>query len=180
MRLLTKILIIIIIIYLTFRAMLKIKPLSFDSLRPLLMTYMSLWEGVRLTAYNDNPQDESKGKWTIGVGSTFINNKPVYKGQVIDLQTAMSELIDRMKNDYDNLPEFHGKLTASQWLSILSFAYSVGFNGFKSSLLYTYLVANRIYDATKISQLFMNWTTANGVKGKLITRRQNEIDMFNS
>lgn len=135
------------------------------------------FEGLKLKAYKD-----SVGIWTIGFGSTFINNVPVYEGQVITEEQAVTALNDHLAKNV--IPIIHSKvkalITQSMFDAMCCFVYNVGSGAFSKSTLLQELNSPRYIEAAA-RFLDFNKGTVNGVKVEidgLTTRRTAEKNLF--
>lgn len=86
--------------------------------------------GIYLKAYQD-----AGGVWTIGAGSTMIDGKKVYKGQVITKQTA----INALKNYIASLENYVNQrlkksITQNQFDALISIGYTTGAAGLNNLL----------------------------------------------
>lgn len=89
---------------------------------PQGVTFISEWEGLRLTAYKDQ-----KGVWTIGYGHT----RGVYEGMVITAAKARAFLRADLLNAASDIETILGadrvaKLTDEQYSVLLSFVFNLG------------------------------------------------------
>lgn len=81
------------------------------------------FEGLKLEAYQD-----IRGIWTIGIGTTRINGKPVKKGMIISPETAYRLFNTQMQEYWDDVL-FLTKgidLKLNQLEALTDFAYNVG------------------------------------------------------
>lgn len=129
-------------------------------------------EGFRAKAYKDGG-----GVWTIGYGTTMIDDKPVQDGMVCteaqalvwfmaDLawaQTAVNKLVKVA-------------LKQTQYDSLVSFTYNEGEHQFETSTLLRLLNLGNYVDAAK---QFDRWVYDNGqIIAGLVSRRHRERQMF--
>lgn len=129
------------------------------------------WEGLRLTAYQDQV-----GIWTVGYGST---GKNITRGTKITEDQADEMLRQRVLEDYNWLKKWV-TLNDNQFGACLSLMYNIGRANFKSSSLFTHL-KNRNYE--EVGRQFLRWKyiTINGVKkvsDGLYNRRVDEKNLF--
>lgn len=119
------------------------------------------FEGLRLSAYRD-----TGGKWTIGRGHT----RGVRPGMVIDTATA-----DRLFDEDLAAAEFVVRrlvrvpLNENQFSALVSFAYNVPFNDFRTSTLLR-LVNEGDFAAAAVQ--FPRWVYDNGRKISGLERRR--------
>lgn len=131
-------------------------------------------EGFKNEAYLD-----TGGVWTIGYGTTRIDDKPVEPGMTCteelaqvwlqtDLawaQTAVNQLV--------KVP-----LKQTQYDALVSFVYNIGENAFSKSTMLKLLNGALYGDAAK---QFDRWVFDNGVKvNGLVNRRKRERQVFES
>lgn len=128
-------------------------------------------EGCVLKSYKD-----TAGVWTIGYGTTFINNKPVVSGMSITQNDAINYLANDVGVLYDKISVKLPNLSANQMVAILDFSYNVGLNAFFGSTMYKYLSGGKISQA---SGQFLLWVYSNGKKlSGLVRRRTEEKQIF--
>lgn len=131
-----------------------------------------------LTAYKD-----PVGKWTIGIGSTYYEDKkPVRQGDVITEDRAKQLFYNNIR-EFENAVSQYVKvpLSQNQFDSLVSFAYNVGIGAFSSSTLLKRINAKASMD--DIYNEFIRWKygTVNGKKvvlNGLLNRRIDEAKMF--
>jgi lysozyme len=141
-----------------------------DNLRPLIEEF----EGIKLVAYKC-----PGGVATIGIGSTrYEDGSKVKLGDEISLDYAevlYERDVDRIRREVDGLviPD----LTRNQEDALVSFAYNVGINAFKSSTLLKKV--NKDPRSNSIKREFMKWTTSDGKRLKgLVRRRKAEVELY--
>ena len=141
-----------------------------DNLRPLIEEF----EGIKLTAYRC-----PKGIPTIGIGSTrYDDGRKVELGDEISLDYAevlYEREVDKIRKEVDQLviPD----LNKNQEDALVSFAYNVGINAFKSSTLLEKV--NKDPRNNSIKREFMKWTTSSGRRLQgLVKRRKAEVDLY--
>ena len=131
------------------------------------------FEGNRLSAY-----DDGVGIWTIGFGTIkYPNGARVKKGDTCTLEQAK----DYMRHD---LIEFEhainssvkAQLTQNQFDALVSLAYNIGSNAFKSSTLVKKLNSG---DYKGAADQFNVWVNAGGKRMQgLVNRREKEKVLF--
>ena len=127
------------------------------------------WEGLKTKAYQD-----TGGVWTIGYGHTATAGDPKpYKGMVITEAEAGNILLqDLTKYEAAVENNVNVKLNDNEFAALVSFAFNVGINAFKSSTLLKKLNKGN-YDA--IPSELMKWVKAGGKKVQgLVNRRRAE------
>jgi lysozyme len=131
------------------------------------------FEDLKLKAY-----DDGVGVWTIGYGTTiYTNGVAVKKGDSCTLEQAKSSFQHDLRrfqtavNDAVNIP-----LSQNQFDALVSLAYNIGTNAFKTSTLVKYLNA---LDYKAAADQFLVWNKAGGsvLKG-LVRRREAERALF--
>lgn len=131
------------------------------------------FEDLKLKAY-----DDGVGVWTIGYGTTiYPNGVAVKKGDNCTLEQAKSFFQHDLRrfqtavNDAVNIP-----LSQNQFDALVSLAYNIGTNAFKTSTLVKYLNA---LDYKAAADQFLVWNKAGGsvLKG-LVRRREAERALF--
>lgn len=132
-------------------------------------------EGLRLKAYLDQV-----GVPTIGYGNTFYENGDKVKmGEVISMERAESLLrftVDKIFSS--GVAKYLTKeINQSQFDALVSFAYNVGVEAFRTSTMLKKININPC-DPT-IRDEFMRWNKAGGrvLKG-LTNRRKEEADLY--
>lgn len=127
-------------------------------------------EALRLKAYKD-----TSGVWTIGYGNTFYEDgTKVKQGDVITADRA-NKLFENIVGKFSAnvLKLISQRLTQNQFDSIVSLAYNIGVNNFKTS---TVLKKININPSDKsITDSFAVWNKSAGkVSQGLINRRKAE------
>ncbi|ENV37470.1 hypothetical protein F959_01593 [Acinetobacter venetianus RAG-1 = CIP 110063] len=131
------------------------------------------FEDLRLKAY-----DDSVGVWTIGYGTTiYPNGVAVKKGDSCTLEQAKSFFQHDLRrfqtavNDSVSVP-----LSQNQFDALVSLAYNIGTNAFKTSTLVKYLNA---LDYKAAADEFPKWNRGGSkvLKG-LVRRREAERALF--
>lgn len=131
------------------------------------------FEGLRLKAYQD-----SVGIWTIGYGTTRIENAVIQSGMVITEAQADQYLLSDLNTKF--VPSIQRNtralITQSMFDALCCFTYNVGTGNLNKSTLFKDLNASKYLDA---ASGFMQWTKAGGVElTGLIKRRSAEKDLF--
>ena len=131
------------------------------------------FEGLRLTAYQD-----SVGIWTIGYGTTRINNIPVQEGLTISKDQAAQYLLSDLNDKF--VPTIkrnvRALITQSMFDALCCFTYNVGGGNLNKSSLLKDLNASKYLDS---AAGFMQWTKAGGIElAGLVKRRSAEKDLF--
>jgi GH24 family phage-related lysozyme (muramidase) len=137
------------------------------------ITLIKRVEGFRLNAYQD-----SAGVWTIGYGTTRINNAPVTEGMSITAAQA-EEYLSHDLNE-KTVTSIHRNaralITQSMFDALCSFTYNLGPGNLNKSSLLKDLNSSKYLDA---AAGFMQWTKAGGVElAGLVKRRTAEKDLF--
>jgi GH24 family phage-related lysozyme (muramidase) len=134
-------------------------------------------EGFSATAYPDPPGQTDT--YSIGYGHQIV------PGDGFDTTSEISEsdALALLQQDLQTYAAcVNGAVTASlnpnQLAALYDFAYNEGCAAFQGSQLLTDI--NNGADSDTIASDFMQWTRAGGVSGALTSRRQSEIDLFNS
>lgn len=131
------------------------------------------FEGLRLNSYQD-----SVGVWTIGYGTTRINNAPVTSGMTITSKQAEEYLLSDLNTKF--VPSIQRNvralITQSMFDSLCCFTYNVGPGNLNKSTLLKDLNSSKYLDA---ASGFSQWTKAGGVElAGLVKRRIAEKDLF--
>lgn len=146
------------------------EPLEVDNLRPLIEEF----EGIKLIAYRC-----PKGIPTIGIGTTrYEDGSRVKLGDEISLEYAevlYKREIDKVREEIKQL--VIPNLNKNQEDALVSFAYNVGINAFKSSTLLEKV--NKDPYNNSIKREFMKWTTSGGKRLRgLAKRRKAEVNLY--
>lgn len=135
-------------------------------------TLIASFEGCKLTAYRD-----PVGIWTIGYGTTYINNLPVKASQKITQDEALELLQIDVTILYNNIRKVLPSLSDNQMIAVLDFVYNIGFYAFQNSTMFKYLKAGQF---TLASTQFPLWNHSGGkVLPGLTRRRASEQTIFN-
>ena len=143
------------------------------------------WEGVETEVY-----DDAAGLPTIGVGHLLTQNernsgKITIKGQAVDYKQGLSEqeVLDLLAQDLERFQAavsdaVQVALRQNQFDALVSFAFNVGTQAFKSSTLLKKLNQG-LYD--EVPAQLRRWNKAGGkvIQG-LINRREKEIGLWQS
>lgn len=133
------------------------------------------FEGLRLTSYQDQA-----GVWTIGYGTTRINNQPVKPRQTITEAEAYAYVQYDTASICEALDTYVNRdLTQNELDALVSFCYNLGVGAFRGSSLRKALNADRPIDES----LFTRWSKIriNGVlqtSNGLLRRRRAEYALF--
>ncbi len=128
------------------------------------------FEGLKLKAYKC-PADV----WTIGYGHT---GDEVVEGMEIDEEMAESLLLDDVEEAQEGVSQLvkYPHLNENQFSALVSFAYNVGLENLRISLLLRCLNLGNPKDA---AEQFLRWNKAGGkVLAGLTRRRQAERKLF--
>lgn len=133
------------------------------------------FEGLHLTSYQDQA-----GVWTIGYGTTRINDRPVGARQTITKDDALAYLQKDTAAICEALDEYVLRdLTQNEVDALVSFCYNLGMGAFRGSSLRKALMQDTPIDES----LFTRWSkiridgvlqTSNG----LLRRRRAEYALF--
>ncbi len=143
------------------------------------------WEGLRTEVY-----DDAAGLPTIGVGHLLTKNERdtgriTIKGQAVDYQQGLSEqqVLDLLAQDLERFEAavndgVQVALNQNQFDALVSFAFNVGRQAFKSSTLLKKLNQG-LYD--EVPEQLRRWNKAGGnvIQG-LVNRREKEIALWQS
>ena len=143
------------------------------------------WEGLRTEVY-----DDAAGLPTIGVGHLLTKNERdtgriTIKGQAVDYQQGLSEqqVLDLLAQDLERFEAavndgVQVALNQNQFDALVSFAFNVGRQAFKSSTLLKKLNQG-LYD--EVPAQLRRWNKAGGnvIQG-LVNRREKEIALWQS
>lgn len=132
-------------------------------------------EGYRERAYRDEG-----GIWTVGFGTTWIDNRRVKFDDFCDKIQATVWLMDDIDSAQDAINKYlKNQVTQNQYDSLVSLTYNIGIDGFKNStLLKTINKGAEIY-----KDLFLRWNKVT-IRGKkviskgLTNRRKLEYELF--
>ena len=127
-------------------------------------------EGLRLKPYLD-----TKGVPTIAMGNTFYENgkkvtmldKPITK---IEAEKLGKVIANRFASDVNSLIKTN--VNQNQFNALVSIAYNIGINGFKTSSFLK--LVNKNPNDPKIKESIMLWTK----NKELIGRRKSEVSQY--
>ena len=130
------------------------------------------FEGCKLQAYQD-----AAGMWTIGYGHTYN----VRQGDRISQQYADEILLEDIENVERQLIALHdpevGHWTKAQLDAVVSFAFNVGIQRWRTSTLRRYIMKGKPQGVIRAE--WMRWVYAGGKKqAGLVRRRQWESEHF--
>lgn len=131
------------------------------------------FEGLRLKAYLC-----PAGLWTIGYGSTRINNRDVIESDTCTAEEAealLVETVSRLKFSVRRMVK--RELKQNEYDALISFAYNVGLGNFqKSSML---ILINASAPPNIIALEFPRWNKSKGkILAGLVARRKEEMDLY--
>lgn len=136
-------------------------------------------EGIKLKSYQC-----PAGVWTIGIGTTVINGKPVTSNLTITLKEAEEYCKKDIEKCLNSIWSDVWSYNANQIAAIISFVYNFGYGDWQSSTLRKIIVANpNNFDA--IANQFRRWIYVKDPNTKqkkesdgLINRRKLEIQLY--
>ena len=142
---------------------------------------LQLFEGLELRAYKD-----SKGIWTIGIGTIrYPNGAMVKQGDVITQAQAYEYMEYEVKDTVNRLNILLKGINVNQnqFDAIVSLTYNIGIGGFKRSSVYSAMKINT--KDPKIEEYWLRWNkeTKDGVKVPskgLTNRRKKEYQLYNT
>lgn len=130
------------------------------------------FEGFRPEAYKD-----SVGVWTIGYGTTIINNQPVKQGMTITQEQALQlvqQEVNKLWSQIESILKV--KINDNQMNALIDFAYNLGFGSLKNSTLMRLVNESKFDEA---ANQFPRWVYAGGkVLPGLVRRREAERQLF--
>jgi lysozyme len=154
----------------------------------LIKHYESLNDGD-LTMIGLQPKMDAAGIWTEGYGSIVLcngkkivgieNKELAYKCSKVkteaEAEAQLEQRINEFAQDVDSLKL---DLKSNERDALISFAYNVGFENLKKSMLLT-LIQKGIRTPSLITSRFLAWNHCNGqVLRGLTVRRQSEATLF--
>lgn len=130
------------------------------------------FEGFRPEAYQD-----SVGVWTIGYGTTIINNQPVKQGMIITQDQALQLVQQEVNKLWSKIESIlKVKINDNQMNALVDFAYNLGFGSLKNSTLMRLVNESKFDEA---ANQFPRWVYAGGkVLPGLVKRREAEKQLF--
>lgn len=130
------------------------------------------FEGFRPEAYQD-----SVGVWTIGYGTTIINNEPVKQGTTITQDQALQLVQQEVNKLWSKIESIlKVKINDNQMNALIDFAYNLGFGSLKNSTLMRLVNESKFDEA---ANQFPRWVYAGGkVLPGLVKRREAEKRLF--
>lgn len=130
------------------------------------------FEGFRPEAYQD-----SVGVWTIGYGTTIINNQPVKQGMTITQDQALQLVQQEVNKLWSKIESIlKVKINDNQMNALVDFAYNLGFGSLKNSTLMRLVNESKFDEA---ANQFPRWVYAGGkVLPGLVRRREAEKQLF--
>lgn len=131
------------------------------------------FEGLRLKAYLC-----PAGVWTIGYGSTRINNRDVIESDTCTAEEAeamLVETVSRLKFSVRRMVK--RELKQNEYDALISLAYNIGLGNFqRSSLL---ILINISAPPNIIALEFPRWNKSKGkILAGLVARRKEEMDLY--
>lgn len=130
------------------------------------------YEGFRPQSYQD-----SVGVWTIGYGTTIINNQPVKQGMTITQDKALQlvqQEVNKLWSQIESILKV--KINDNQMNALVDFAYNLGFGSLKTSTLMRLVNESKFDEA---ANQFPRWVYAGGkVLPGLVKRREAERQLF--
>jgi len=129
------------------------------------------YEGCKLEAYQDQG-----GIWTVGYGTTHINDQPVYRGQIITSDEACNLLLHQLSYfERDVNIQTKVLLTQCQFDALVSFAYNCG----DGALLESSLLKNINNKHPHAALSFLLWDKVKGITDTgLLRRRMSEMHYY--
>jgi len=131
------------------------------------------FEGLRLKSYLC-----PAGVWTIGYGSTRINNRDVIEGDTCTAEEAeqmLIETVSRLKFSVRRMVK--RELKQHEYDALISLAYNIGLGNFQKSTLL--VLINASAPPQIIAMEFPRWNKSKGkVLAGLIARRKEEQDLY--
>jgi lysozyme len=137
------------------------------------INFLVLEEGLRLKPYLD-----SRGKPTIGIGSTFyedgtpvrITDKPISRIRAIQLFQNVLKKFEQTLNAY-----IFSHITQNQFDALISLVYNIGTTAFRDSTVRRLVNLNPKNPA--ITDAFLMWKSSAG-KPILLERRKREAKLY--
>lgn len=134
------------------------------------LDFISLLEGIKSKPYKD-----SVGIWTIGIGSTLLEDgtkvtkdtKSLTKEQIYTLFTITSKKYEDAVNNFIKIT-----LTQNQFNALFALCYNIGIEGFKKSTVVKRI--NNKNNKVDITNAWLMWTKQKELTG----RRIKEINLY--
>lgn len=136
-------------------------------------------DGPPLKAYRDEA-----GVWTIGYGSTYIDGRPVRKGDYLHDESIARLLLMRTLPLYENCVDHHitADITNPQFDALVLLCFNIGPESFEHSSLVRIINENHLdYSAIEPHWLEWNKVTINGrheISNGLVYRRKSEFELY--
>lgn len=146
-----------------------------DRILAIACDVIARFEGCELHAYLC-----PAGVWTIGYGTTRIDDKPVTRLTPPITKDKAKQLLraDAYKFYLDILKAVEKELTANQYAALVSFVYNIGSGAFRRSTLLKKLNKGDISGA---SAQFPRWVKSQGkTLDGLVRRREAERELFDA
>jgi len=147
--------------------------MNHDLMMDAALAIIKKFEGLRLKAYLC-----PAGVWTIGYGSTKINNRDVIESDTCTAEEAeemLIETVSRLKFSVRRIVKV--ELKQHEYDALISLAYNIGIGNFQNSTLVSLLNARAPENIVALE--FPRWNKSKGkVLAGLITRRKEEMDLF--
>jgi lysozyme len=157
-------------------------------LKSLVKHYEGLNDGD-LTLIGLQPKMDVGGIWTEGYGSLVLcngqkiigaeNREIAYKCSKIKTEAEAEEQLEKRINEFaQEVDSLKLNLKGNERDALISFAYNVGFQNLKNSMLLS-LIRKGIRIPSLITSRFLTWNHCNGQELKGLTaRRQSEATLF--
>jgi len=147
------------------------------------LKYSLSQKGVDLIAsfegFSSKPYRDSGGVWTIGFGTTYINNVKVSHGTPsVSRDQALGLLKINVRGTEKMMRKMiTGVLTQSKWDALVSLTYNIGIGNFQKSSVLKYINAG---DIKKAAESFILWNkdSTGKVLTGLVLRRKTEKALF--
>jgi len=138
------------------------------------------FEGCKLVAYPDVAKI-----WTIGYGTTYINNSPVVKGMTCTQQEAEAYLCKDLQLFESTINQIlRNPILQHQFDACVCLAYNIGPGGFRASTICRKLKSGNVSLVTE--QNFVAWNKVRDSRGVLVEskgltrRRKAEYHLFST
>lgn len=127
-------------------------------------------EGLRLKAYQC-----TSGIWTIGYGATkMLSGDPVKKGDVIDLQTALSLLDRDVKASIEDamvVCKSFNDLNGERKAVLANLAFNIGINKLKNFKNTLACIHAKDYSGAALEMLNSKWASQVGQRAQRLAKR---------